>query len=63
MTNTINHSLSDYLAIWQQLENGYWVLVRQRPAHTAKRIIQEWNDNSFDSRYYACFECGINPNN
>jgi hypothetical protein len=52
-----------HLTIWQQLENGYWVLVRTRPAEAAKRLVKEYNEMKMEAdRHYDCFPVNVNPN-
>jgi hypothetical protein len=52
-----------HMTIWQQLENGHWVLVRTRPAQTAKRLVKEYNEVKMEvDRHYDCFPVDVNPN-
>ena len=61
--NKVIHEYTDFLTIWQLLENGYWTAVRTRPAQTAKKYAVEYNENNYDpDRYFACFPSDTDPN-
>lgn len=53
---------SEYKTILCRLENGCFWLYRSRPAHTADRIVKEYNVNVLPGRRYYAFPMHFNAN-
>jgi hypothetical protein len=53
--------LTPYKTIWCRMEeSGGYVLIRSRPAHTADRIVKEFNEMASPGRKYYAFPDGFN---
>ncbi|MGU3473109.1 hypothetical protein ACLBWT_18425 [Paenibacillus sp. D51F] len=56
-----NQEQLEYKTIWCRLENGGFWLWRSRPAHTADRIVSEYNELVQPGRRYYAFPQGFDP--